>query len=228
MGNIYSVAQEQSWCTRRWGLEQCVCSCGGMKQVIMLWKGCWRACFNTSPHFGTLSGKCLPVFAQGIRMCQSFETLLCEDPGQMPMTVCWCGVSSMWDSFRLMAHGVPPGWGWAAAVPLLQQAAQELVQMALAQLQGRALHSPPHWAARASVSHSQEKLMSCTGKKLRDAALQCFLSMLSVSVLGCCGREGAVVLFLCWTTKPFHLWERFQTVSALGISWKDCTNTAYE
>lgn len=89
--------------------------------------------------------------------------------------------------------------------------AQEHGQMALVQLQGRALHSPPYWAARASVSHSQEKLMSCTGKKLRVAALQCFLSMLSVSVLGCCGREGAVVLSLCWTTKPFHLWEWFQT-----------------
>lgn len=128
MGNIYSVAQVQSWCTRRWGLEQCVCSCGGMKQVIILWKGCGRAWFNTSPHLGTLSGKCLRVFAQGIRMCQSFETLLCEDPGQMSMTVCWCGVSSIWDSFRLMAHGVPPDWGWAAAVPLLQQVPRSMAR----------------------------------------------------------------------------------------------------
>lgn len=56
---------------------------------------------------------------------------------------------------------------------------------------------PTPLGSSASVSHPHEKLMSCTGKKLRAASVQHLLSMRSVSVLGCCRREGAVVLSLC-------------------------------
>lgn len=34
--------------------------------------------------------------------------------GQMSMTVSWCGISSIWDSFRPRAPRVTHGWGWKA------------------------------------------------------------------------------------------------------------------
>lgn len=91
----------------------------------------------------------------------------------------------------LRLEGTSGGW-------LPKQAAQERVQTAF-------LYSSKNGHRTACLagqlvpvlSHPHEKLMSCTGKKLRVASVQHFSSMLSVSLLGCPRREGAVALFLC-------------------------------
>lgn len=156
------------------------------------------------------------------RLYQSLEALVHED------TEAKCPWQSA--GVRYSASGIPSGWGLPES--LMAEAGRHLWRLAAPASHSSTLpRSMSRWLLYSStdvhctayltgqlvpvLSHPHEKLMSCTGKKLRVASVQHLLTMLSVLLLGCCRRKDAVVLPLCWTTKPFHLQELFHTDSEL-------------
>lgn len=140
-----------------------------------------------------------------------------------------CDSQLVWDIQHLgflQAEGSHNGWGWKA--PLEAGCSSCPAQAGCPETCLDSFCTAPRMDTAqptllgSQCCHPQQKLMSCTGKKLRVASVQRFLSMLFVSVLGCyrtrCWGPFSVLSYKAFPSlraAPYWLW-------ALGISWKDC------